>query len=149
MRCQYVNNALSRVGKPNKMLFTAVLVGKQISTSSNLLISGNSNPNYRIFDTDVPITSTGALADATRGNDMDANNWVGFWVATEHFDENTLQISVGKEDSIDPILVANLTEWGKKPPTHVGFSYGQESVKYTELRGEDASVEPESCSGEI
>ena len=127
----------------------AVLVGKQISTSSNLLISGNSNPNYRIFDTDVPITSTGALADATRGNDMDANNWVGFWVATEHFDENTLQISVGKEDSIDPILVANLTEWGKKPPTHVGFSYGQESVKYTELRGEDASVDPESCSGEI
>ena len=80
---------------------------------------------------------------------MDANNWVGFWVDTEHFDENTLQISVGKEDSIDPILVANLTEWGKKPPTHVGFSYGQESVKYTELRGEDASVEPESCSGEI
>ena len=131
------------------MIQIAALVGQQISTSSNLLISGKNDPNYQIFDVDVPITPTGALEDATRRNDMDENNWVGFWVETEYFEESTLQVSLGKEDSTDPILVANLTEWGRKPPTHVSFSYGQESVKYTELRGEDASVEHASCSGEM
>ena len=131
------------------MIQVAALVGKKISTSSNLLISGKNDPNYQIFDVDVPVISTGALADATSANDMDANDWVGFWVETEHFEEGTLQIGLGKEDSKDPILVANLTDWGRKPPTHVSFSYGQESVKYMELRGEDASVKPASCVGEI
>ena len=131
------------------MIQIAALVGKQISTSSNLIISGKNDPNYQIFDVDVPVTSTGALADATSANDMDANNWVGFWVETELFAESTLQVSLGKEDSNDPIVVANLTYWSSKPPTHVGFSYGQELVKFKELRGEDASVEPAECSGEI
>ena len=132
------------------MIQVAVLVGKQISTSSNIVISGKYDPNYQIFGVDVPITRTGALADATRANDMDENNWVGFWVRTEHVDESTLQISLGKEDGTDPILVANLTDWGNRPPTHVSFSYGQyESVRYMELRGEVASIEPASCSGEI
>ena len=122
---------------------------EQILAFSNLLISGNTDPNYRIFDVDVPIAMNGASVDATRANDMDANNWVGFWVKTEHFAESTLQVSLGKEDSNDPIVVANLTYWSSKPPTHVGFSYGQELVKFKELRGEDDSVEPAECSGEI
>ena len=122
---------------------------EQILAFSNLLISGNTDPNYRIFDVDVPITMNGASVDATRANDMDANNWVGFWVETELFAESTLQVSLGKEDSNDPIVVANLTYWSSKPPTHVGFSYGQELVKFKELRGEDESVEPAECSGEI
>ena len=122
---------------------------EQILAFSNLLISGNTDPNYRIFDVDVPISMNGASVDATRANDMDANNWVGFWVETELFAESTLQVSLGKEDSNDPIVVANLTYWSSKPPTHVGFSYGQELVKFKELRGEDASVEPAECSGEI
>ena len=122
---------------------------EQILAFSNLIISGNNDPNYRIFDVDVPITMNGASVDATRANDMDANNWVGFWVETELFAESTLQVSLGKEDSKDPIVVANLTYWSSKPPTHVGFSYGQELVKFKELRGEDASVEPAECSGEI
>ena len=120
----------------------------QISTTSIILISGT-DPNYRIFDVGDPLTLTGALADTTRANDMDENNWVGFWVKTEHFNKSALQISLGKEDSEEPILVANLTGWGGKAPTHVSFSYGQEPVKYSELRGEDASIEPPSCSGEI
>ena len=122
---------------------------EQILAFSNLLISGNTDPNYRIFDVDVPISMNGASVDATRANDMDANNWVGFWVETKHFAESTLQVSLGKEDSNDPIVVANLTYWSSKPPTHVGFSYGQELVKFKELRGEDASVGPAECSGEI
>ena len=122
---------------------------EQILAFSNLIISGNNDPNYRIFDVDVPITMNGVSVDATRANDMDANNWVGFWVETELFAESTLQVSLGKEDSNDPIVVANLTYWSSKPPTHVGFSYGQELVKFKELRGEDASVEPAECSGEI
>lgn len=121
----------------------------QISTTSKILISGKNDPQYRIFDVGDPIASTGALAEKKRANDMDENNWVGFWVKTEHFNKSVLQISVGKEDSADPILVANLTGWGGKAPTHASFSYGQEPVKYTELRGEDASIEPTSCSGEI
>ena len=122
---------------------------EQILAFSNLIISGNNDPNYRIFDVDVPITMNGVSVDATRANDMDANNWVGFWVETELFAESTLQVSLGKEDSKDPIVVANLTYWSSKPPTHVGFSYGQELVKFKELRGEDASVGPAECSGEI
>ena len=120
----------------------------QISTTSFFIISGNSDPNYKIFDVGVS-GGPAALAETTRANDMDANNWVGFWVKTEHFNKSVLQISVGKEDSADPILVANLTGWGGKAPTHASFSYGQEPLKYTELRGEDASIEPTSCSGEI
>ena len=122
---------------------------EQILAFSNLIISGNNDPNYRIFDVDVPITMNGVSVDATRANDMDANNWVGFWVETELFAESTLQVSLGKEDSNNPIVVANLTYWSSKPPTHVGFSYGQELVKFKELRGEDASVGPAECSGEI
>ena len=136
-------------GKIAARIEVGVMKNGQISTTAQILISGKNDPQYRIFDVGDPIASTGALAEKKRANDMDENNWVGFWVKTEHFNKSVLQISVGKEDSADPILVANLTGWGGKAPTHASFSYGQEPVKYTELRGEDASIEPTSCSGEI
>ena len=119
----------------------------RISTTAIILISGE-NPNYRIYDVGVPMSGP-KLAKTTRANDMDANDWVGFWVKTEHFDTSVLQISLGKEDIREPILVANLTGLGIKPHTHVSFSYGQTPVKFKELRGEDPSIEPSSCSGKI
>ena len=134
-------------GEKAARIQVAVMEDGQISTTSFFIISGNSDPNYKIFDVGVS-GGPAALAETTRANDMDANNWVGFWVKTEHFDTNVLHISLGKEDITEPILVANLTGWGSKSPTHVSFSYGQTPVKFKNLRGEDPSIEPSMCSGE-
>ena len=134
-------------GEKAARIQVAVMEDGRISTTSFFIISANSDPNYKIFD--VGVSGGDPLAETTRANDMDANDWVGFWVKTEHFNTSVLQISLGKEDIAEPILVANLTGWGSKPPTHVSFTYGQEPVKFKELRGEDPSIEPSSCSGEI
>lgn len=119
----------------------------QISTTALILISGE-NPNYRIYDVGVPMSGP-KLAKTTRANDMDENNWVGFWVKTEHSANSLLKISIGKEGIADPILAADLTGWGSKAPTHVSFSFGQDPVKYSELRGKDASIEPSTCSAKL
>ena len=145
-RCISDANYLLVKGERAARVQVAVMEDGQISTTSFFIISANNEPHYKIFDVGVIGTP---LAVTKGANDMDANNWVGFWVKTEHFDTSVLRISLGKEDITEPILVANLTGWGSKPPTHVSFSYGQEPVKFTELRGEDPSIEPSSCSGEI
>ena len=123
----------------------------QIWTSSTILICANSNCKNRIFEVSLS-ESDGhktEVAESTIANELDANNWVGFGVKTKHFDESVLQISLVKDGNMVPSLVANLTKWGSYAPTHVSFSYGQEPVRFKELRGEDTSVEPSSCSGEI
>ena len=125
----------------------AVMDDGQISTSSTIIICANSDGKNRIFEVSRK-WGTG-VAESTIANELDANNWVGFGVKTKHFDESVLQISLVKDGNMVPSLVANLTKWGSYAPTHVSFSYGQEPVRFKELRGEDASVEPSSCSGEI
>ena len=123
----------------------------QIWTSSTILICANGDCKNRIFEVSLS-ESDGhktEVAESTIANELDANNWVGFRVKTKHFDESVLQISLVKDGNMVPSLVANLTKWGSYAPTHVSFSYGQEPVRFKELRGEDATVEPSLCSGEI
>ena len=144
-RCISDANYLLVKGERAARVQVAVMEDGQISTTSFFIISANNEPHYKIFDVGVIGTP---LAVTKGANDMDANNWVGFWVKTEHLDTSVLRISLGKEGTKEPILAANLTGWGSKPPTHVSFSFGQEPVKFKELRGEDPSIEPLLCSGE-
>ena len=116
---------------------------------SSILISANIDPRYRIYGKPRRDDILGPLvAKVNHGNDLDVNKWVEFWVKTKLFDESVLHISVGKEGSLNPIIEANITGWGRYPPNHVSFTYGQlEPVRYKELRGENDTVEPASCSG--
>ena len=116
---------------------------------SSILISANIDPRYRIYGKPRNSDILGPLvAKVNHGNDLDVNKWVEFWVKTKLFDESVLHISVGKEGSLNPIIEANITGWGRYPPNHVSFTYGQlEPVRYKELRGENDIVEPASCSG--
>ena len=127
----------------------AVMDDGQIWTSSTINICGNSDCKNRIYEVSLSDGHKTEVAESTIANELDANNWVGFRVKTKHFDESVLQISLVKDGDMVPSLVANLTKWGSQAPTHVSFSYGQEPVRFKELRGEDATVEPSLCSGEI
>ena len=118
-------------------------------TRSSILISANIDPRYRIYGKPRNRDIFGPLvAEVNHGNDLDVNKWVEFWVKTKLFDESVLHISVGKGGSLNPIIEANITGWGRYPPNHVSFTYGMpEAVRYKELRGENDTVEPASCSG--
>ena len=116
---------------------------------STILISANLDPRYRIYGKPRNRDILGPLvAEVNHDNVLDVNKWVEFWVKTKLFDESVLYISVGKEGSLNPIVEANITGWGRYPPNHVSFTYGMpEAVRYKELRGENDTVELASCSG--
>ena len=121
----------------------------QTYSRSTILISANLDPRYRIYGKPRNRDILGPLvAEVNHDNVLDVNKWVEFWVKTKLFDESVLYISVGKEGSLNPIVEANITGWGRYPPNHVSFTYGMpEAVRYKELRGENDTVELASCSG--